>query len=338
MINHEKKLKKQQCLLEGKMAAYKEATKEWYSQSKEDRTYTSDSGLSWVLPITEDPRYYGLTEEELQLCQEIETQTKKKKGTSRQHVAFMNNNYDHVIMLELGFSNAKREQMHNLDWIVKTMTEALKDTFEDYLGKIEVSPKGLIHGHFIVATNEHLNTREITRNGRKQTQVLNVKKLKETWYGETDINGQPTKYGIYDMILIENKETWNMNTCTNYVLKTLNTIENYITKNEEESPTYQENVDLDFVREVNSRSIIVKRNTPFTKWLKDYKEENRYIKAKAKVFDTQFWDSNKFSSKETWREWARQNIDATYKLANGEVKRIFENDFKLVEQNNYLHY
>lgn len=320
------------------MAAYKEAKKEWYKHSQEERTYTSESGLSWIMPISEDPTYYGLTQEELDLCEEIEQTTKKKKGTSRQHVAFMNNNYDHVIMLELGFSNARREQMHNLNWVVKVMTEILKDTFEDYLGKIEVSPKGLIHGHFIVASNEHLMTREITRNGRKQTQVLNVKGLKEYWYGDTDKNGQPTRYGIYDMILIENKESWNLNTCTNYVLKTLNTIENYITKNEEETPIYEENVNLDFVREVNARSIIVKRDTPFMKWIKDYKAENKYLKELAKAFDYYFWENNTFSSKETWRNWARQNLQKTYLMPDGTSKKLFPNGFKLIEQHTYLHY
>lgn len=338
MIN-EKKIKKQQCILDGKMAQYKEGVKSWYSMTKEERTYTNpDTGNSWLLPIESDPEWYGLTEEELKLCQEIEITTKRKKGKSRQHVAFMNNNYEHVIMLELGFSNKRREQMHNLDWVVKVMTECLKDTFEDYLGKIEVSPKGLIHGHFLVATNEHLEVREITRNGRKQMQVLNVRNLKEYWYGLTDKNGQPTRYGIYDMILIQNKETWNINTCTNYILKTLNTVENYITKNEEEAPTYAENVDLEFVRQVNARSIITKRDTPYTRWVKDYKAENRYIKDMARTFDYYFWEAHTWASKETWREWARLNLDTTYKMPNGALKRLFPKDFKLIEQYTYLHY
>lgn len=333
MIEETRKQQKQQLILDNKFSDYRKAKKEWYSLTKDERTFTTENGSHFVMELSKNPEDYGLTQEELNLCIAIDKGNKKKKRESRTHIHFMHKKYDYLGFLTLTFSDKRRNQMNNIQWIRNVMTNTLNLCFEDYIGKLEVSPNGKIHGHFIVAWNssEEPKTRDIKRGNCTNKLVINFEKLTKNWYGTKDKNGQPTKYGIYDLILIKADTYKDLNKCSNYVFKTLNSMESYIDKSTEENENFEDFVNIAFVSEVNSMNTFCKRNTPYTRWIKAYREQNKEIRDLCRVFDNTFFENNRYNGPEVFRQWADYHKNDTLK----DDLKLFKKDFKLVEINDF---
>lgn len=310
------KEEKAELIRNGTLGKYRDMIKEAYNDGFEP---------------SNDPADYFIFESDLEkiLCDRIIDSTKTKKRACRHHANFMRQKYDHLGFLELGYSDRARDRS-SLDRKKETVCKILDQcNFEDYYGMPEISPNGKLHFHFIVAWNGELNENDIFTSKRDGHNVILVKNklLQELWYGESKIdkNGikQPSKYGIYDLVYIPKTKT-DSDRISNYVMKNLNTMDSYILKNEQIETDAL--VDEDLVYQVNNSNIIVKRNTPFQKWNKAYKDQKRYIKYQCRVFDTPFYELNKYASYDVFKNWALRNIG---KHA-ADYCEIIPNDFKLI--------
>lgn len=314
------KEEKEQLIKNGKYNDYKLARKEVYNAGD--------------IP-TDDPAAYDLTEEELDLIKRIEKSTKRKKQDFRRHAYFMSEYYDNIGLLTLSYSD-KALDISTLETKKERLTEILKSCFGDYIGKFEISPNGRLHFHAIVGWNGFVITREIYRDGHKNLLVMNKNDLTEQWYGKEkkgekwteEHSGQPTKYGIYDLILIPNTKT-DRDKATNYSMKSLNSMESYIQKDEQID--YQNKVDDELIFAVNTSNILTARNTPYQRFKKAQDEQDRLIKRKARTFDASFYEEHKFGRKKDFRDWAEDNAD----MALTDYLNLFENDFKIVKEKDF---
>ena len=302
------KLEKAELIRSGKFEKFRDIKKDQYAAG-----YEPDK----------DPKTYGLTEEEKALCDSLEKSTKRKKCNFRKHAWFMHQYYDNVGLLTLGYSNKQRDA-NTFDWKREQLTEILKQCFCDFIGKFEISPSGKLHAHLIVAWNGEVTTREIFRDGHVNLQVLNKHDLTDLWFGTSDPFGQPTKNGIYDLMLVPNDRT-ESNMSVNYAMKSLNTMESYIQKDEQID--FHDMIDEELVFQVNTSNIITARGTPFQEWNKARTLQDKDIKRKCRVFDSPFYEAHKWQPMTVFREWATRHKDdlLTPKL------RLFEEDFKLVD-------
>lgn len=278
---------------------------------------------------SDDPKFYLLTEYELELSKCIDKSTKKKKQENRLHAYFMHEFYDNIGFLTLTLSDKCIK--YKYESIRQIASRILDACFDDYIGKFEISPKGRLHGHFITAWNGHCETfiakRKNTKGIRTTYTMVKKQDLQDLRYGSNKTK-QPSKYGIYDLIYID-KDNLELKKISNYSLKSLNTMESYITKNDE--LTFNNLVDEDLIIQVNKSNIMTKRNTPYQNWKKARKEQDNLIKRKARTFDTYFYDKNKYNSKEVFRQRAKDN--SKEKLTD--YLMLFEDDFKLIEIDDY---
>lgn len=316
----EYELKKQELIRKGVFERFKQLKKDQWSEGFEP---------------TEDPKYYGVDDEGMKLLNALELSTKRKKADFRQHAKFMSDFYDNLGLLTLGYSDLTRDSS-SLDSKRHTVTQILRTCFDDFIGKFEISPNGKLHIHLLVAWNGKADTfirYTQDEKGEKHTNTL-VKKfdLQDLWYGETDKNGQPTKYGIYDLILID-KNKHSTDKTANYTLKALNTMESYITKDEQID--IENLIDEELVLQVNHSNIITARNTPYQAWKKARNEQDRYIKKSARVFETSFYDAHKFDRKSVFREWAEENKYTNISAHPGEHIDLFGDEFKLISIDDY---
>lgn len=315
------KHEKAELIKNGTLGKYREMQKDAYNNGFEP---------------SQDPADYFIFANELEktLCDRINTQTKRKKQKSRNHTDFMRKKYDNIGFLELGYSNATRDKS-TLDSKKQIVCSILNECFEDYHGKPEISPNGKLHFHFIVAWNGQLTEDDIFISKRDGHNVILVKypKLKELWYGENKIDKdgkkQPSKYGIYDLVYIPNTKN-DCDKITNYVLKNLNTMDSYILKDE---AIDLDNIvlDDDLLFEVNNSNMIVKRDTPFQNYNKAYIEQKKFIKHQCRVFDTPFYEANKYASYKVFQDWALRNIGTNAT----DYCEIIPNDFKLVSVDDF---
>lgn len=282
---------------------------------------------------TNDPTFYNVDYETFELLESLEKSTKRKKANVRRHAYFMAEYYDNIALLTLSFSDRTLNgtTFESKRQIVRRI---LSECFDDYIGLFEISPNGRLHAHFIVSWNgvpETFISNRYDEQKKRWFKNTLVKKqdLQEMFYGEKDSNGQPTKYGIYDLVLIDTKDKNSTKKTANYTMKTLNTMESYITKDEQIN--FDSLIDDELVLQVNTANIIVKRNTPFQEWNKDRREQDKDIKRKARVFEPSFYDENKFNSISVFREWALKNKD----IKPTDYLQLFGNDFELVQIDQY---
>lgn len=315
---NELKQKKQELVMNGTYERYLQIKKDFYNEG-----YSSDE-------IPNIPATYFVNDEELKLLIALEKSQKKTKYDFRAHAYFMSEYYDNVALLTLTFSN-KAIECTKIAYKKKILTSILKSCFEDYIGKFELSRKGRIHAHLIVAWNGPIETFKAKRqeNGKWITITLAKKMdLQEQWYGENNGNDQPTKYGVYELEPIRKTRT-DTNKAANYTLKSLNTLESYIDKTEALDDDVE--IDQELLIQVNTSNIIVARNTPYQRYKRDKKEQDKLIRRKARVFESSFYDENKFNSNVVFREWAEENKNT--KLTD--YLNLFEDDFKIVSIEDY---
>lgn len=282
----------------------------------------------------EDPKFYGMTEYEKELCDSLMHSKKCKKKESRIHVRFMHDFYDNIGFLTLTFSDAKIGSM-TYECMRKKVCEVLNNCFDDFIGRPELSKSGRIHFHFIVAWNGPVATRDVYREGKTNKLVLNKKDLQELWFGEWLDDKTPSKYGVYDLILLRNLENEDLNKTSNYIMKSLYTMESYITKQDEED--FSQILDDELLFKINSSNIVVARNTPYQAWRRDQKEQDRYIKRRARIFESSFYEKNKFGPKKNFREWAEKRKGTLLVPIgqNGEPLYMIPNDYKTVQIDDY---
>ena len=286
---------------------------------------------------TQDPSFYGVSENESRLLESLERSTKKKKADFRQHARFIAEYYDNIGLLTLGFSNRVRDSI-SFDWMKQLTTSTLKNCFGDYIGKFEISPNGKIHAHFIVGWNgdvvTFLSNRQDDKGHWHTNTMVKKSDLQDLWFGEGYIDDQgkkqPTKYGIYDLVLID-KSKKETDKATNYSMKSLNTMESYIQKSEELDLSPDSLVDEELIFLVNTSNILTARNTPYQKWKKARDTQDMEIKRKARTFETDFYNDNKYNSKKVFREWAENNKDVQLT----DYLRLFNDDFKIVSIDDY---
>lgn len=310
------KHEKAELIKNGTLGKYREMQKEAYNAGYEP---------------SQDPADYFIFANELEktLCDRINLQTKRKKQKSRNHTDFMRKTYDHIGFLELGYSNTTRDKS-TLETKKRIVCRILDQCFDDYHGKPEISPNGKLHFHFLVAWNGTIPDENFFKSYRDGHEVILIKypKLQQLWYGVSKIddfgNKQPSKYGIYDLVYVPNTKD-DCDRMTNYVLKNLNTMDSYILKDE---AIDLENVVIDdeLLFDVNNSNMIVKRDTPFQKYNKAYIEQKKYIKHQCRVFDTPFYEANKYSPFKVFQDWAQRNIGAKAL----DYCEIIPSDFKLV--------
>lgn len=281
--------------------------------------------------MSDDPNDYGLSELELDLLKRLEKSTKRKKSDFRRHAYFMSDYYDNIGLLTLTYSD-KALTLSNLETKKQQLTTILKFCFQDYIGKYEISPAGRLHFHAIVAWYGPVKTRPVYRNNRKNEQVINKSDLQELWYGEDDGTGQPTRYGVYDLVLVQNTKS-DKDKATNYAMKSLNTMESYIQKDEEIE--HNQFVDEELVYAVNTSNIITARGTPYQSFKNAQDTQDKEIKRKARVFDTPYYEKNKWNGKKVFREWALDNKTTNIALKKGEHIDLIGNDFKLITPNDF---
>lgn len=315
-------IQKANLIIDGIFDDYRKKRKEQYNEGYTD--------------INEDPEYYGITEEEKKLLDCLLKSTKNKKADYRRHAQFMNEYYDNVGLLTLSFSNEKIT-CSKLESKRHIVADILKECFDDYMGKLEISPNGRLHAHFIVGWNGEVETFETIRqddNGKKHKNILAKKPdLQNRWYGEKTKDGQPQKYGIYDLVMITKNRT-ELNKTVNYTLKNLNSMTSYIDK-EERTISPVDLVDDELIYEVNHSNIITARNTPYQYWNKARKEQDRYIRRSARVFETSFYEKNKYNGKKVFREWAEENKHTNISAKPGTHIDLFGDEFKLIEIADY---
>ncbi len=317
---NDREIKKQELIRDGTFQNFKTLIKQQWNEDQ--------------IP-NQDPKYYGVDEDVMRLLESILKSTKRTKAAFRKHISFMNEYYDNIGLLTLGYSDLTRDKS-SLESKRHIMTKVLKECFDDFIGKFEISPTGKLHAHLIVAWNGNVNTFPSWRTDDSGNSRINtlVKKddLQELWYGQKDENGQPTKYGIYDLVLVD-KEKHGMNKTSNYVLKSLNTMESYITKDEQVNDKNLASDEL--ILEVNHSNIIVARNTPFQSWNKARTEQDKYIKKSARIFEPSFYDEHKYSPKSVFREWAEENRFTNISMNQEKHIDLFGKDFKLIDINDY---
>lgn len=152
--------------------------------------------------------------------------------------------------------------------------------------------------------------------------------LQELWFGEKDENGQPTKYGIYELQpIIRSRD--DINASTNYAMKSLNTIESYITKDEQVD--LSDLVDESLIIAVNTSNIITARGTPYQAFKKARNEQDRMIRNKARTFNGSFYNIHKFDGRKVFREWAVREKEQNISVHQGEHIDLFGKDFRLVD-------
>lgn len=314
------KQEKAELIKNGTLGKYQEIIKEAYNEGFE----LSDNPFDYF--------FFGSELDKI-LCDRIIKSTKSKKRCCRNHAAFMIQKYDNIGFLELGYSNAARNKS-TLDTKKKIICRILDQCFEDYYGMPEISPNGKLHFHFIVAWNGNLTEDDLFVSKRNGHDVVLVKYplLQQLWYGENkfdlDGNKQPSKYGIYDLVLVTNTRE-STNKISNYVLKNLNTMDSYILKYEEiELDTV---IDDELLFQVNNSNIIVKRDTPYQRWNKAYKEQKKQIKSLCRVFDTPFYELHKYDSYKTFQDWAMQHRGD--KIT--EYLTLLPNDFELISVDDF---
>lgn len=311
------KREKEELIKNGKFSDYKAARKEVYAAGD--------------LP-TDDPAAYDLTPDELNLIRRIEKSTKKKKQNFRRHAYFMSEYYDNIGLLTLSYSD-KALNKTTLETKKEQLTKILKSCFEDYIGKFEISPNGRLHFHAIVAWNGSVITRTVYRDGHVNELVMNKTDLTEQWYGETkrkgkDEKGNPTKYGVYDLVIIP-KNKKDRDKATNYSMKSLNSMESYIQKDEQIDESIH--VDDELIFAVNTSNILTARNTSYQAFKKAQDEQDRFIKGRARTFDYSFFESHKFGTKKSFREWAEDNKNTVLT----DYLTIFDDDFKVVKEKDF---
>jgi len=312
-----RKREKEELIKNGKFSDYKAARKEEYAAGN--------------LP-TDDPAAYGLTPDELNLVKRIDKSTKNKKQRFRNHAYFMSIYYDNIGLLTLTYSD-KALSKSSLETKKEQLTKILKSCFEDYEGKFEISPNGRLHFHAIVGWNGTVITRTVYRDGHVNELVMNKTDLTEQWYGETkrkgtEEKGNPTKYGVYDLVIIPKNEK-DRDKATNYSMKSLNSMESYIQKDEQLNDGIK--VDEELIFAVNTSNILVARNTPYQAFKKAQEEQDRMIKRKARAFDSSFYESHKFGTKKSFREWAENNKNTILT----DYLDMFDDDFEVVKEKDF---
>lgn len=315
----DRQAKKQELIKNGDFERYIALKKEQY-----------DAGFE----PNDDPAYYLLDEEAKDLLDCLEKSTKRKKADFRRHSVFMSKYYDNIGLLTLTFST-KALDKSNLERKKQVLTEILKKCFEDYIGKFEISPNGRLHAHLIVGWNGSVDLfpAKKEKNGEVRTIALIRKHdLQELWYGEKDENGQPTKYGIYELQPI-NRSRDDLNASTNYAMKSLNTIESYITKDEQVD--LSDLVDESLIIAVNTSNIITARGTPYQAFKKARNEQDKMIRKKARTFNGSFYDKHKFDGRKIFREWAMREKEQNISVHPGEHIDLFGKDFRLVDIEDY---
>lgn len=271
------------------------------------------------LEPTQDPTFYNVSEEELEWLKQLLKNTKRKKQDFRNHIKFMATYYEHVGFLTLTWNNQTINKS-NLETKKRQATIVLKKCFNDYIGKFEISKKGRIHAHFIVCWNGDVITKKT--NNYKNDLVINKYDLTKLW-----IN-----YGIYDLVLVDTSTIESQNKTSNYVLKSLNTMESYIDKNEIDK-TSNVKIDDELLVAINTSNVITKRNSDYQKWKHDNIIENRIIRKHCRVFEPSYYEQYKYSSNDYFKEWAMKNklTEATSYL------KVLPNDFELIDPRKYIH-
>ena len=312
---------KAELIMNGTFGAYCRMRKEAYNEG-----YTP----------SEDPKDYGFESDFFkEMCDSLLHSKKNKKSEARKHIQFMSDFYDNIGFLTLSFADSKVASM-SYEWMRKKVCSVLSECFGDFIGRPELSKKGRIHFHFIVGWNGIVATKQTRRDGHINELVMNKHDLQEQWYGENDGTGQPTKYGIFDLILISsNAERQEKNKIGNYLMKSLYTMESYITKQDETDFTGE--IDKELLLQINSSNTIVARNTPYQAWRKDKAEQDRFIKHQARVFDSAFYEQNKYDSKAIFRAWAEHNkgVLLTENGRDGKPLYLIPTDYKTVEIADY---
>lgn len=296
------KREKAELIKNGTLQRYKEMLSEVYNAGFEPSS---------------DPADYHLTEQEKDLCDRLLLSTKKKKQKFRNHTWFMHQYYEHVGFLTLTYSDETRDNSA-LEWKKESVTEILSKCFSDYIGKPELSPSGKLHFHFIVAWNGTLDPVIIKRNGIEYTNIRKAD-LQQLWYGT---------YGIYELTLLPSDRT-SSNKAANYAMKSLNTMDSYILKDEELD--LKNIVSDELIYAVNTSNIMVKRDTPYHKWNKAYTEQKKFIKHQCRVFDTPFYEDNKYAKIDVFKEWATRHIGTRAT----DYCEIIPKDFKLIDIKNF---
>lgn len=283
----------------------------------------------------EDPVAYGLSEFEKEQCDALLHSKKNKKKESRQHIHFMSEFYDNIGFLTLSFDDRKIASM-TYEWMRKKVCSVLSACFGDFVGRPELSKKGRIHFHFIVAWDGPVSTKDTARDGHINKLVMNKHDLQAEWYGLNDGTGHPTKYGIYDLILLsKDASREERNKVSNYLMKSLYTMESYITKQDETEFTQQ--IDEELLCKINASNTIVARNTPYQAWRRDRADQDAMIKHQARVFESAFYEQNKFKSRENFRVWAEQNKGTllTEHGRDGKPLYLIPTDYKTIAIDDY---
>ena len=265
---------------------------------------------------TEDPSYYGLTLEEMPLIKAIFESDKRKKRDFRQHTRFMSEIYDNVGFLTLTWSDERIGT--SLEWKKECVTDFLGEAFEDYLGKFELSSKGRIHWHGIVAWNGEVDE---LKNSQGHMVVVSVYDLR--YWSDT--------YGVYELRLI-NKTYEDLNKTTNYTMKNLNSVNAYVNKSEEILPDVE--IDSELLIAVNSSNVMTKRGTPYQKWKHAYVEQIKDIRHLARVFDTHFYEAHKWEGNKPFRLWVMEQ-KPIYFLDREKNIPLIAQDFELVNVEDY---
>lgn len=295
-----------------------------YLEKKKDAFYHG-------FTLSDNPDDFGLSELELQLIRSLEKSTKRKKADFRRHTYFMSEYYDNIGLLTLTYSDRALDKS-TFDTKKEQVTSTLKECFLDYIGKFEISPSGRLHFHAIVAWNGKTKTRTVYRDGHSNQLVINKNDLTDLWHGGKDIEGQPLRYGVYDLILVPDNKS-DKDKATNYTLKSLNTMESYIQK--DEAIDLHNVIDDELLYQVNTSNILTARGTPYQQYKNDQDEQDKLIKYRARVFDTPFYELHKYDGKKIFRDWALDNQFTNISLRVGEHTDLLGADFKLINPDMY---
>lgn len=274
--------------------------------------YNNECEINW------DPSFYNVNEQELEWLKQLLKNTKRKKQDFRNHIRFMATYYDNVGFLTLTWNNETINKS-NLETKKQQATTILKLCFNDYIGKFEISKKGRIHAHFIVCWNGDVKTRKT--NNFKNDLVINKNDLTNGW----------SKYGIYDLVLVDTSSIESQNKTSNYVLKSLNTMESYIDKNEIQDK-YEIELSDDLIVAVNTSNVMTKRNSDYQKWKHDNKLENKEIRSKCRTFDYSYYQQHKYDCNEYFKQWAYEHKHD--KLTS--YLNMFPDNYELIDARNYI--
>lgn len=299
----EKKALKNELISNGSFDEFRKKIKEMYNNNLEG------------IEINVDPQYVPILEELLY-------STKRKKSGFRRHTNFMYHNYENLGFVTLTFSEDKINL--GFEYMKEIVADVLGSCFEDYHGKFEISPNGRIHYHAIACWNGFVEY-DLVHN-YKAKRVRNKGDLIQKWYGSKN----KQKYGICELILIDKTMSNNANKASNYIMKNLNTMESYITKEEEFESGVE--IDRDLLMKVNSSNLMVKRNTPYQKWKKDFDSCMKIIKRKCRVFDTTYYKQYMYSGNEPFIQWFNDNRNSK----PIDYLNMFDSDFDIPRQEDYV--